>query len=124
MPIYEYHCLACDQRVSVFFRSFSEAQEKEPACPECNATQLKRLISTVAIRSAQPQAAGQVSASSSSAQEDPQALARIMRKASRKGDFGDDFKEVASRLEKNESATSIEKSLRKRVGENMEGPQN
>jgi len=34
--------------------------------------------------------------------------------------YGDDFKEVAHRLEKGENANSVEKSLRKRVGEEME----
>ena len=38
-----------------------------------------------------------------------------------KQDYGDDFKEVAHRLEKGENPDSIEKSLRKRVGEEM-GP--
>ena len=44
-----------------------------------------------------------------------------MRKAERgiKGGYGDDFKEVAGRLERGESSESIEKKMRDRVGEKM-----
>ena len=124
MPIYEYHCHGCEKRVSVFFRSFSEAEKNEIACPDCGGLNLKRLISNVAVLHGKPSAHQGQAASSDSAKEDPSALARTMREASHRAgqDFGSDFNEVASRLEKGESPTSIEKSLRKRVGESMDGP--
>ena len=45
-----------------------------------------------------------------------------MRESSRKSkaDYGEQFREVAGRLEKGEPSKSIEKKLRKRVGETME----
>ncbi|MCI0481522.1 MAG: hypothetical protein L0213_08030, partial [Candidatus Dadabacteria bacterium] len=56
--------------------------------------------------------------------EDTASLARAMRESSResKADFGEQFREVAGRLEKGESSKSIEKTLRKRVGETMGTP--
>ena len=124
MPIYEYHCHDCQERISVFFRSFAEAEKNEAACPDCGGLNLKRLISNVAVLHGKQNTHQRQAASPDSAKEDPMALARTMREASRTAgqDFGSDFNEVASRLEKGESATSIEKSLRKRVGESMDGP--
>jgi hypothetical protein len=52
--------------------------------------------------------------------EHPQALAQAMRAAGAGRDMGKDFQEVAGRLEKGESAASVEASLRKRVGEDMQ----
>jgi putative FmdB family regulatory protein len=94
MPIYEYRCNDCEKEVSIFFLSFADAQSEEALCPECGSKRLER------------------------------SLARTMDDAARKSsaNYGDDFKEVKSRLEKGESATSIEKSMRKRVGESMESP--
>ena len=124
MPTYEYHCHACQKRVSVFFRSIAEAEKTEAVCPDCGTKNLKRLISNVAVVHGKAAAPSGKPISDHSASNDPRSLARIMREASREGkhNMGDDFKEVASRLEQGESPTSIEKSLRKRVGESMDGP--
>ncbi len=35
MPIYEYFCYDCRKRVSVFFRTFSEAGDDKARCPNC-----------------------------------------------------------------------------------------
>jgi hypothetical protein len=53
---------------------------------------------------------------------DPQSLAQRMQMAARGRDMGDDFREVAARLEKGEQTATIEASLRRRVGETMQGP--
>ena len=46
MPIYQYDCADCERRVEVFFRSVSSAGS--PACPECDGTQLTRVMSQFA----------------------------------------------------------------------------
>jgi putative FmdB family regulatory protein len=123
MPIYEYYCDDCQTQVDVFFRTFAEVDDKNPRCPHCQGTDLERLISQVSV--VQGGKAGSDSpaapAATSPTPENPQALARTMQQASQrsKQDFGSDFKEVAARLERGETATSVEKSLRKRVGEDM-----
>lgn len=48
MPIYEYRCLDCRKKVSIFFRSISSISE--PTCPECGGTNLERLFSRVVVR--------------------------------------------------------------------------
>ena len=121
MPIYEYHCSDCNKDVDVFFLSFSEAQGEEATCPECGGTSLTRLISSVAVVKDKPARSKSTSKSANKKGEDTKSLADTMNKAERssKGGYGDDFKEVAGRLEKGESSTSIEKRMRDRVGEKM-----
>ena len=46
MPIYQYDCAGCEQRVDVFFRSAAAAAA--PSCPECGATELTRVMSQFA----------------------------------------------------------------------------
>jgi len=107
--------------VEIFFRTMSELETKEPVCPECQGSHLERLISNVAVvQSGQPETTGQTA---TTVKDDSRTLAQTMRQASQAAgqDLGRDFNEVAKRLERGEKATSVEKSLRKRVGEKM-GP--
>jgi putative FmdB family regulatory protein len=117
MPIYEYQCEDCQAQVEIFLRNFAERDTKEIACPRCHGHKLERLMSRVSlVNSLAPGPAGK-SATKQSAidQSDPEALARTMRRAGK--NMGRDFNEVAGRLERGESPTSIETSMRKRVGE-------
>lgn len=123
MPIYEYDCDDCKERVPLFFRSFVEVDSKPVSCPKCGGSNLARVISKVAMvqagsrgQSSQPSSGSQPAAD----QSDPKSLARSMREASQGQDFGREFKEVATRLEAGEKPASIEKSLRQRSGQNTE----
>jgi len=122
MPIYEYFCSDCNKDVSILFLSFSEAIENSPACPDCGNKKLERLLSNVSIAHNNKEPDTFKTPTINSNLEDPKSLADTMNKTSSnsKADYGDDFREVAGRLKKGESATSIEKKLRKRVGETME----
>lgn len=121
MPIYEYLCHDCRRRVSLLWRSFAEAQNREPICPRCGGHHLTRLISPVAVlRSeesrlddlADPTALGDLD------ENDPKSLARFMRKmANETGeDLGPEFEEVIGRLEAGEDPESIEKSMPELAG--------
>jgi putative FmdB family regulatory protein len=46
MPIYEYRCLGCGRKASLFFRSIG-AVEADPACPHCGKHELTRRMSRV-----------------------------------------------------------------------------
>ena len=124
MPIYEYLCNDCEKEVSIFFLSFADARSEEALCPECGSKKLERIVSGVSVLKEKKPVAQTPSYRSTFKEDDPGSLARTMDDAARKSsaNYGDDFKEVKSRLEKGESATSIEKSMRKRVGESMESP--
>ncbi|MBE7551162.1 MAG: zinc ribbon domain-containing protein [Anaerolineales bacterium] len=123
MPIYEYYCDDCEERVRLFFRSFAEVDTKPVICPQCGESHLARVISKVAIVQTESRGQGSLSSSGSQPaadQSDPKSLARSMREASQGQDFGREFKEVATRLESGEKPASIEKSLRQRSGQDSE----
>jgi putative FmdB family regulatory protein len=118
MPTYEYHCWACQSDVEIWFRSFAAAASETPVCTACGSKRLKRLISTSAalrLGGHIPQSTGP--AANGPAQESPQELAQAMHRAGAGRNMGDEFKEVAARLDKGENPHTIEKSLRKRRGQ-------
>ena len=49
MPIYEYTCADCHRRVSLLWRSFADAENRQAICPRCGGSNLTRLISRVAV---------------------------------------------------------------------------
>jgi putative FmdB family regulatory protein len=116
MPIYEYYCNRCRKRVSVFFRTISEASNTVAACPQCGNAQLRRLVSRVAMLKSEESRLENMADSSLMAgleNEDPRALANFMRKMS--DEMGEpldaEMSEVLDRLESGEDPESIEKSM-------------
>ena len=116
MPIYEYQCLDCRRRVSVFFRSMAAASDAAARCPRCDGANLRRLVSRVAvIRSGGESEAGSGDDALLAGLEsqDPRALATMMRKMSDEtGEPLDaEMREVVDRLERGESPEAIEQSM-------------
>lgn len=116
MPIYEYTCLDCRRRVSVFFRTFSEASDEAARCPRCHGSNLRRLVSKVTVVRSQgkgPDSMADDSFLSGLENEDPRALAGMMRKMS--DEMGEpldpEMHEVVQRLERGESPEAIEQSM-------------
>jgi putative FmdB family regulatory protein len=116
MPIYDYRCNQCGRRVSILWRSWSDAETKSPVCSRCGSKDLKRLVARVAVlRSedshledmADPSAFGDVD------ENDPKSVARMMRKMGREmgEDLGDEFNEVVDRLEAGQNPEDIEASM-------------
>jgi putative FmdB family regulatory protein len=104
MPIYEYFCPDCRHRVSLLWRSFADAESRDAVCPRCGKSNLRRLISRVAVVHSEE---------SRLDENDPKSLARFMRKmAAETGeDLGPEFEEVVGRLEAGEDPETIEKSM-------------
>ena len=116
MPIYEYYCYHCKRRVSLFYRTVTAATEATPQCPHCQGQELRRLISRVAVvrsEEARLDALADADAFAGLDEEDPQALARMMRQMSNEmgEDMGEEFSEVVERLESGESPDSIEETM-------------
>src|SRR5262245_60146143 len=99
MPIYEYYCEDCRANLSIWFRSIAQAETQPAACTACGSDRLIRLVSHVAIAHSADRSAAQPSAATG---DEPQSLARAMHAASAGRDMGNDFHEVAARLEKGE----------------------
>ena len=116
MPIYEYFCLDCRKRVSVFFRTFSEASDDAARCPRCEGAHLRRLVSRVAVLKSEDARLDDMADPSFMAgleNEDPRALAGFMRKMS--DEMGEpldaEMSEMVDRLERGESPEEIEKTM-------------
>jgi len=122
MPIYEYRCHSCRRRVSILWRSFSEAETGEPVCPYCGGTDLTRLVSRVrVVRSEESRLEDLADPSflSDFDESDPRSMARLMRRmADEVGeDLGPEFEEVVDRLEAGESPEEIEKAMPDLLGD-------
>jgi putative FmdB family regulatory protein len=115
MPTYEYRCLDCGKRASVY-QTYDEYGKIEVNCPHCASVNLQRLLNRVRIaRSeesridtlADPSAWGDFD------EQDPRSMARMMRKMG--DELGEEmppeFDEVVGRLEAGESPEEIEKNL-------------
>ena len=116
MPIYEYGCYDCRKRVNVFFRTFTDAETKAAVCPRCGGSNLKRLVSKVAVVRSEESRLDSLADPSSLVgldENDPKSMARWMRKMSNEmgEDLGDEFREVVDRLEAGEDPESIEASM-------------
>ncbi len=113
MPIYEYYCADCRKRVSVFFRTMSEASDEAARCPNCQGAHLRRLVSRVAVLKSEESRMDNLadpSLMSGLENEDPRAMASFMRRMS--GEMGEpldaEMSEVLDRLEAGESPESID----------------
>jgi putative FmdB family regulatory protein len=114
VPIYEYHCQHCGRRVSIFWRTFSEAEEGEATCPRCGGQRLQRLVSRVRVIRSEDAALDDMSDLGDLPDEnDPRSMGKWMRRMS--GDLGEDlgpeFDEVVGRLEAGESPEQIEEAM-------------
>lgn len=122
MPIYEYDCLECKRRVNLFYRTVREAGEAAAAarCPRCGSARLQRRVSRVAVL--RPEAsrlddfAGDPALLGALENEDPRAMAGLMRKMSEEmGEPLDaEANEMVSRLEAGESPEAIDAALSQR----------
>jgi putative FmdB family regulatory protein len=86
MPIYEYRCAACGKRSSrIWMRLPSAAEQAALPCPACGAARLERLMSRFASPKSEERRLESLADDSALAgvdENDPQAMARLMRKMS------------------------------------------
>lgn len=115
MPDYDFRCKACGHTFTVS-RTVEEIDEVEPACPQCDSTDISRLIRRVGIMTGEDTRMERLMDPSRLAgldEDDPRAMGQLMREmASELGeDAGPEMNEVIDRLESGESPESIEQSL-------------
>jgi putative FmdB family regulatory protein len=114
MPYYDYRCLDCKRRFSMFM-TYSEYGSKPVSCPHCSSEQVHRKIGRVRIARSEGSRLEDLSMPSDleGLDEDPRALGQMMRRMSSEmgEELGPEFNEVVDRLEKGESPEEIEKAL-------------
>ena len=121
MPSYEYYCYECRKRVNIFYRSFTEVDNATPECPACASRRLHRLVSRVAVLKSDERRMENLEDPSFMAgleNEDPRAMAQLMRKMS--DEMGEpldaEMNEVLGRLEAGESPDAIEQAIPELAG--------
>jgi putative FmdB family regulatory protein len=115
MPLYDYRCQNCQQKVSIQL-SYAEYDTAKPKCPLCGSAKLQRAIGRVRIaksEEARMEALSDPSSFGDVDENDPKSMAKFMRKmGSEMGeDLPPEFNEVTDRLESGESPDSIEQSM-------------
>jgi putative FmdB family regulatory protein len=114
MPTYEYRCLNCKRRFSLFF-TYSEYGTKSAACPHCRSENVQRKIGRIRVARSDESRLDNLSNPEAleGLEEDPRALGRMMRTMSREvgEEMPPEFGEVVDRLEKGQSPEEIEREL-------------
>jgi putative FmdB family regulatory protein len=114
MPLYDYVCSDCRKRFDIFL-TYSEYGTRPVACSHCGSANVRRRVPRVRVLkgdAARLEALGDPSALAG-VEEDPQALARLMRKMGNElgEDLPPEFDDVVDRLESGQSPDEIEKAL-------------
>jgi putative FmdB family regulatory protein len=105
VPIYEYRCLACKKRTSVFVRSVSSPVTA--ACEHCGGKKLSRLMSKFAVHG------GRMDFDDPSSfdidESDPRAMARWARQMQEESgeELGPEFDDMMSRIEAGEDPDAV-----------------
>jgi putative FmdB family regulatory protein len=107
MPIYEYRCGACRRRSSLYYQSFSSAENAVPHCEHCGSADVSRLVSRVAILKSEESRLDDLSDDAALGdvdESDPKSIARWARRMGEQlgEDVGDDFREMVDQLESGE----------------------
>lgn len=115
MPTYEYRCLGCNKHVSIY-QTYEEYGSVAVHCPHCNSTDLLRVIGRIRFARSEESrldALADPSAWGDFDEEDPRAMARMMRTMGEEmgEELPPEFDEVVDRLEAGESPEDIEKSM-------------
>lgn len=120
MPIYEYRCLDCKRKFSVFWRSLASVDDGAVRCDRCGSAQVTRLVSRVRVLRHAGGDLGADGGDDALLQEmenldenDPRALGRLMRRMAEETgeDMGPEFDEIVTRLERGEDPERIEKDM-------------
>ena len=107
MPIYDYRCLACRKRASLYYQTFSAAASATPVCPACGSAELQRLVSRVAVLKSEESRLDDLADPSSFGdldENDPKSVARWARRMGQEmgEDLGDEFDEMVDQMEAGE----------------------
>ncbi len=115
MPSYEYRCLECRKRVSIY-QTYEEYGNVSVQCTHCDSPDLKRIIGRVRFARSEESRLESLADPSSWAdfdEQDPRSMARMLRKMGQEmgEEMPTEFDEGIGRLDAGESPEDIEKSM-------------
>jgi putative FmdB family regulatory protein len=114
MPNYEFRCLNCKKRFTIYL-SYTEYGQKPVRCPHCASDQIQRRIGKVRFARSEESRLENLADPSKleGLDEDPRALGQMMRQMGGElgEELGPEFDEVVDRLEAGQSPEDIETAL-------------
>lgn len=121
MPIYEYVCLNCGSKFTLF--KLNIVEKEKDRCPHCGSTNIKKLVSRVRFVLSEDERFERLSDPSNWSgldENNPKSIAKFMRKMGNElgEDLGPELEEVVDRLEAGESLEEVEKSMEGESSEN------
>lgn len=103
MPLYEYWCHNCQQKVMLYLPSFSQSA---PPCPKCGGETLQRLFSTFSMRKTDRDIYEDILNDSSLTKgmlnNDPRSLAEWNKRMSRGEKVASEYEDMVGRMESGE----------------------
>lgn len=110
MPIYEYVCDDCRKVASIFFRSYS--QVAVASCPHCSSSNLRRLVSKVAILKGEAKRAQEIDVRREMGDLNPLDPRSVAHWARQKGSeldplLGSNLREMAEKMESGDTPTEM-----------------
>ena len=103
MPIYEYWCSHCRQKVMLYLPTFSQSS---PPCPQCGNNTLQRLFSTFSMHKTDKHIYDDILSDSQLTKgmlsNDPRALAEWNKRMSRGEEAAPEYKEALDKMERGE----------------------
>ena len=117
MPNYDYRCLSCKRRFSVYL-SYDEYGKRAVQCPHCASDQVQRRIGRIRFARSEESRLENLADPSNleDLEDDPRSLGRMMRQMGNEmgEEIGPEFNEVVNRLEAGQSPEEIEKAIPER----------
>lgn len=118
MPVYEFRCDRCRQRVEFFVQGFSPPAD--PVCPSCGSRSLHRVFSRFAVRKSKSDTGvyddilSDSKLTSGLMRNDPRALAEWSRKMSRAADedMTPETEELMNRLDHGEDVSDVMEEMK------------
>lgn len=114
MPYYDYRCMDCKKRFSIFM-TYSEYGTKPVHCAACKSDRVQRKIGRIRVARSEESRLENLAdpGNLDGLEDDPRALGRMMRSMSNEmgEDMGPEFGEVIDRLESGQSPEEIEESM-------------
>jgi putative FmdB family regulatory protein len=114
MPYYDYRCLNCKRRFSIFM-TYNEFGQRDVICSHCGSMDVQRKIGRIRVARSEDSRLEDLADPSAleGLEDDPRALGKMMRKMSSEmgEDMGPEFDEVIDRLEAGQDPEDIEKSM-------------
>ena len=122
MPIYEYWCDSCQQKLSRYEREFSP---DPPSCPHCGNSQVKRIFSTFSMHKTNKDVYEDILSDSELTQgmmhNDPRAMVEWNRRMSGGEKPSPEYEEIVEKMDRGEWPVEQIEAKRKEFTEQMTG---